>query len=64
MAPNAAPLCGETAAMTSIRDMADRPPLEIMDGETLSLGCYSVTWLAMPHLPHGWECGYLFENST
>jgi hypothetical protein len=23
-----------------------------------------VTWTDTPHLPHGWECGYLFERST
>ena len=21
-------------------------------------------WIDTPHLPHGWECGYLFEEST
>jgi flavorubredoxin len=63
-APNAAPLCGEVAAMTSIGDLADRPPRAMKDGERLSLGRHSVTWLATPHLPHGWECGYLFESTT
>jgi len=63
-APEAAPLCGEIAAMTSIADLADRPPRTLADGETISLGRHAVTWLATPHLPHGWECGYLFESST
>ena len=64
VAPDAIPLCGEIAAMTSISDMADRRPHAMKDGETLSLGSHSVTWVATPHLPHGWECGYLFEIST
>ena len=64
VAPHAAPLCGKIAAMTSIGDMADRPPRVLEDGETLSLGRHSVTWHATPHLPHGWECGYLFESTT
>ncbi len=64
VAPEAAPLCGEIAAMTSIGDLADRPPRVLKDGETLSLGAHTVTWLATPHLPHAWECGYLFENTT
>ena len=63
-APEAAPLCGEIAAMVSIGDLADRPPKALSDGETISLGSHSVTWLATPHLPHAWECGYLFESST
>jgi flavorubredoxin len=63
-APNAAPLCGRIAAMTSVRDFADRAPREMADGETLVLGTHEVTWLDMPHMPHGWECGYLMEQRT
>jgi flavorubredoxin len=63
-APNAAPLCGRIAAMTSVRDFADRPPREMADGETISLGKHEVRWLDLPHMPHGWECGYLMEQRT
>jgi flavorubredoxin len=64
VAPRAEPLCGQIAAMVSIGDVADRPPRAIADGETLPLGRHEVTWTDTPHLPHGWECGYLFERST
>ena len=63
-APQASPLCGTVAAMVSINDLADRPPRALVDGETLSLGKHSVRWFDAPHLPHGWECGYLMEDST
>lgn len=63
-APQAAPLCGQIAAMVSIADVADRPPRPLADGEALRLGSHEVTWIDTPHLPHGWECGYLFERST
>jgi len=63
-APQASPLCGTVAAMVSITDLADRPPRALADGETLSLGKHSVRWLDAPHLPHGWECGYLVEAHT
>jgi flavorubredoxin len=63
-APNAVPLCGRIAAMTSVRDFADRPPREMADGETLSLGKHRVKWMDMPHMPHGWECGYIAEERT
>ncbi len=63
-APNAVPLCGKIAALTSVRDFADRPPREIADGEALLLGAHQVRWLDAPHLPHGWECGYLIEERT
>jgi flavorubredoxin len=64
VAPEAVPLCGRIAALTSIEDMADRPPRALSDGETISLGQHSVQWFDTPHLPHGWECGYLMEQST
>ena len=63
-APNAAPLCGQIAALVSIGDMADRAPRALEDGELASLGIHKVRWLATPHLPHGWECGYLMEETT
>jgi flavorubredoxin len=63
-APQAAPLCGSVAAMVSIGDLADRPPRALADGETVRLGRGGVTWLDAPHVPHGWECGFLFETRT
>jgi flavorubredoxin len=63
-APRAVPACGLIAAMTSIRDVADREPRVLADGETLSLGQRTVRWLDTPHLPHAWECGFLHEERT
>jgi flavorubredoxin len=50
--------------MTSIGDLAVRPPRVLADGETLDLGARRVTWLDTPHLPHGWESGLLFDPRT
>ncbi len=63
-APGAEPVCSAVAAMVSIGDLADRPPRALADGETLSLGQRSLTWVDAPHVPHGWDCGYLFEETT
>lgn len=63
-APQAAPLCGQVAAMVSIADLADRPPRALADGERLSLGARSLRWLDAPHLPHAWECGFLVDDAT
>jgi hypothetical protein len=52
------------AARVSINDVADRPPRGLVDGEELRLGNKCVRWLDTPHLPHNWECGYLFEATT
>lgn len=64
VAPQAKPLCSRVAAMTSITDLAERPPQVLSDGETLSLGKLVVEWLDAPHVPHGWENGFLFEKTT
>jgi glyoxylase-like metal-dependent hydrolase (beta-lactamase superfamily II) len=63
-APRAEPVCSKIAAMVSIGDLADRPPRALADGEELALGRNCVRWLDAPHLPHNWECGYLFESTT
>jgi hypothetical protein len=50
--------------MVSVNDLADRPPRALAEGAELSLGRRRVRWLDAPHLPHNWECGYLFEVTT
>ena len=63
-APQAAPLCGRIAAMVSIADLADRPPRALADQERLTIGQHTVQWLDAPHVPHGWECGFLADVTT
>jgi flavorubredoxin len=64
LAPNAVPLCGEVAAMVSVDDTALRPAKAMADGEVLDLGGHRIRWMSTPHLPHGWECGMAFEETT
>jgi flavorubredoxin len=63
-APRAEPVCSTVAAAVSVRDLADRAPRALADGEQLSLGGHEVRWFDAPHLPHNWECGYLYEGRT
>jgi flavorubredoxin len=63
-APDAVPLCGTVASLVSVNDLADRPPRALADNEVLSLGKHQVRWFDTPHLPHGWECGLLSEETT
>jgi flavorubredoxin len=63
-APHAVPLCSAVAAMTSIEDQADRKPRVLADGETFDLGGREMQWIDAPHVPHGWECGFIFEQET
>jgi flavorubredoxin len=63
-APESVPVCGQIAAMVSIGDYADRPPQALANGGELALGRRTVKWLDAPHLPHGWDCGYMIETSA
>lgn len=62
-APNALPLCGTINALINGAGM-DRPPLALADGEILKIGKKTLKWFDAPHLPHAWDCGYLFEEQT
>jgi flavorubredoxin len=63
-APQARPLCSQVGALVSMHDLADREPRGLADGETVTLGKHRLTWVATPHLPHGWDCGYLADLTT
>lgn len=64
VAPNAVPICGRVAAMTSINDFADRSPRALADAEEILLGKHRVRWFDAAHVPHSWECGLLMEMTT
>jgi flavorubredoxin len=64
VAPRAQAVCSTVAKMVSVDDYADRPARALSDGETLSIGKHALSWLDAPHLPHGWETGYLFDATT
>lgn len=63
-APDAVPVASRVAVLTSLADFAERPPRALADGEELTLGRRTVQWFDTPHLPHGWETGYLYESTT
>jgi flavorubredoxin len=64
LAPKAQPLCGFVGAMVSVNDFADRAARGLQDGETVSTGAKLFRFIRTPHLPHNWEAGHLFEEST
>jgi flavorubredoxin len=63
-APAAEVAQGTTACMVSLNDLADRPPRVLADGEVLDLGGRRVRWIDTPHVPHAWESGLMFEETT
>ena len=63
-APQAQVAHGATACMVSLNDLADRPPRVLGDGEVLDLGGKRVRWIDTPHVPHAWESGLIYEETT
>ena len=64
IAPQAAPFSSEIGALTSVNDVADRPGRGLGDGEQFSTGSHRLEWIYTPHVPHGWDCGVLFDHTT
>jgi flavorubredoxin len=63
-APQSEVAHGPIGIMVSLMDLADRPPRQLADGEVLDLGGKKVRWLDTSHVPHGWESGLMYEETT
>jgi len=63
-APESQVAHGALGCMVSVNDMADRPPRPLQDGEVLDLGGRRVRRIETPHVPHGWDAGLLYEETT
>jgi flavorubredoxin len=65
-APTATPFGSGIGQMTCLHDFAEggADPRGFDDGETFSIGGRQMQWLYTPHVPHGWDCGVLFDTST
>lgn len=64
VAPEATPFGSEVGVLTSLNDYAVRPARGLADGEEFSMGGRRLQWLYTPHVPHGWDCGVLFDVET
>ena len=62
-APQAQVVHGGLACMVSLNDLADRPPHVVGDAP-LDIGAKRMRFLPTPHVPHNWESGLWFEETT
>jgi flavorubredoxin len=62
-APQAQPLCGTVGSLVMMGDFADRPARALADGEQVAIGRRTLRYLATPHVPHGWDAGFFFEEA-
>lgn len=63
-APDAQVAHGELACMVSLNDLADRPPRPMAADEVIDLGTHRMRFLPTPHVPHNWESGLWFDETT
>jgi flavorubredoxin len=63
-APKAQPMHGAVGCMVSIADMADRPPRVLANDELVDIGGRRIRYVDTHHVPHGWDAGVIFEETT
>jgi flavorubredoxin len=64
LAPGATAACSVVGALVNLADFAIRPARPLQDGEALATGRHHLRYLATPHLPHGWDAGFFFDETT
>ncbi len=64
VAPGATAAHGRLGCNIWLNDMSPRPPRALANGEVLDLGGKKVRRLDTPHLPHCWDAGLIFEETT
>jgi flavorubredoxin len=64
VAPNAQVAHGMTGCLVSLNDMADRSPRVLSNGEVIDTGGKRIRYIDTPHVPHGWDAGVIYEETT
>jgi flavorubredoxin len=63
-APNATPAHGMVGCNIWLRDASSREPRVLKNDEVIDLGSKRVRWLDTPHMPHCWDAGLVYEETT
>ena len=64
LAPRAEARCSVVGAMVFVNDAAVRPARGMAPDEVFQTGKRRFRFKSTPHLPHGWDAGMLFEETT
>lgn len=62
-APQAEVIHSGLACILSLADMCDRPPVPAPD-DVLDIGGHQLRFIPTPHVPHNWEAGLWFDETT
>lgn len=63
-APNAQVAHGAMGCVVSVNDLADRPPRPLRHREVMDLGTKRLIRIETPHVPHGWDAGLFYEQTS
>ncbi len=63
-APNAEVIHGALACMVSLVDLCDRPPVVAPEDGVHDTGGHRLRFIPTPHVPHNWEAGLWFDETT
>ena len=63
-APNAEVIHGALACMVSLTDLCDRPPVVAPEDGVHDIGGHRLRFIPTPHVPHNWEAGLWFDETT
>ena len=64
VAPGAQAAHGKIGCNIWLNEMSDRPPRALADGEVIDLGKRKIRRMDTPHVPHNWDAGLMFEETT
>jgi flavorubredoxin len=63
-APDATVAHTAIGCMVSVNDLADRAPRPLESGEVIDVGGKRVRHITTPHVPHAWDAGLYYEETT
>jgi flavorubredoxin len=63
-APDATVVHSPLACAVSLNDLADRPPMPVTDADVLDIGGHRMRFIPTPHVPHNWESGLWFDETS
>ena len=62
--PTAEVIAGPLAVMLSLTDLCDRPPVVAPEDGVHDIGGHRLRFIPTPHVPHNWEAGLWFDETT
>jgi flavorubredoxin len=63
-APHAEVIHSPLACMLSLNDLCDRQPVVAPENGAHDIGGHRLRFIATPHVPHNWESGLWFDETT